>query len=70
MNAVVITTPGGPEVLQIKQVSDPVFGNDEILIKVASAGVNRPDVFQRKGNYPAPEGQWRRNHVGFRLPRV
>jgi len=56
MKAVVITQPGGPEVLQIHDRPKPSFGSDEVLIKVAAAGVNRPDVFQRKGNYPPPPG--------------
>lgn len=56
MKAVVITEPGGPEVLQLQERPTPEIAADEILIKVAAAGVNRPDIFQRKGNYPAPEG--------------
>lgn len=56
MKAIVITAPGGPEVLQLKEVPNPEIALDEILIQVAAAGINRPDVFQRKGNYPAPAG--------------
>jgi NADPH2:quinone reductase len=56
MKAVVITKPGGPEVLQIADRSKPSFGPNEVLVKVAAAGINRPDVFQRKGNYPPPAG--------------
>lgn len=56
MKAIVITQPGGPEVLQPQERSKPNVASDEILIEVAAAGVNRPDTFQRKGNYPAPEG--------------
>jgi NADPH:quinone reductase len=56
MKAVVITQPGGPEVLQMVERPKPEFAADEVLIKVAAAGVNRPDVFQRKGNYPPPSG--------------
>ncbi len=56
MKAVVITHPGGPEVLQIEGRPTPAFSPDEVLIKVAAAGINRPDVFQRKGNYPPPAG--------------
>ena len=56
MKAVVITHPGGPEVLQIEERSKPTFTANEILVKVAAAGINRPDVFQRKGNYPPPAG--------------
>ena len=56
MTAIDITEPGGPEVL--KPVSRPVPkpGQGEILIKVVGAGINRPDVFQRKGAYPPPPG--------------
>jgi NADPH2:quinone reductase len=54
MNAIVITRPGGPEVLQIQERAIPVPAADEVLIQVYAAGVNRPDLFQRKGNYPPP----------------
>jgi len=56
MKAVVITKPGAPEVLQIQDRPRPVPLSHEVLIKVAAAGINRPDVFQRKGNYPPPPG--------------
>jgi NADPH2:quinone reductase len=56
MKAIVITHPGGPEVLQIAERPKPSCGPNEVLVKVAAAGVNRPDVFQRKGNYPPPPG--------------
>ena len=56
MKAIVITSPGGPEVLQLKSYPKPEAGDGEVLIEVRAAGVNRPDIFQRKGNYPAPEG--------------
>jgi len=48
--------PGGPEVLRPEIVPMPVPGAGEVLIKVAYAGVNRPDVLQRKGAYPPPPG--------------
>lgn len=54
MKAVVITHPGAPDVLQIEERLKPAFTTDEVLVKVAAAGINRPDVFQRKGNYPPP----------------
>jgi len=56
MTAIEITTPGGPEVL--KPGSRPVAGPGpgEVLIRVAAAGVNRPDVVQRSGSYPPPPG--------------
>lgn len=48
--------PGGPEVLKLKRGSLPTFDHDEVLIQVAAIGVNRPDIMQREGQYPAPEG--------------
>lgn len=56
MKAIVITQPGGPEVLQLAGRPKPLIAPDEVLIKVIAAGINRPDVFQRKGNYPPPAG--------------
>lgn len=56
MTAIVITQPGGPEVLQPQERSIPTCAPGEVLVKIAAAGVNRPDVYQRKGNYPAPKG--------------
>ena len=56
MKAVVITKPGGPEVLQIQNRPIPVPTENEVLIKIKAAGVNRPDIAQRKGNYPPPPG--------------
>jgi len=56
MKAIIITHPGGPEVLQIAERPVPQIKPDEVLVKVAAAGVNRPDVAQRKGNYPPPAG--------------
>ncbi|WP_259065378.1 NAD(P)H-quinone oxidoreductase [Mucilaginibacter sp. X4EP1] len=56
MKAIIITEPGGPEVLQIDERPKPVCEADEVLVKVYAAGVNRPDVYQRKGNYPPPKG--------------
>ena len=56
MKAIIITKPGGPEVLQIQERATPQPGDNEVLIKVKAAGVNRPDVSQRKGNYPPPAG--------------
>jgi NADPH2:quinone reductase len=54
MKAIVITQSGAPEVLQIQERPKPQYGADEVLVKVAAAGINRPDVSQRKGNYPPP----------------
>lgn len=56
MKAVVITQVGGPEVLRVEERPTPVLRDNEVLIEVRAAGVNRPDIFQRKGNYPAPAG--------------
>jgi NADPH:quinone reductase len=54
MKAVVITQPGPPDVLKIQERLVPVPGEGEVLVKVYAAGVNRPDVSQRKGHYPPP----------------
>jgi NADPH:quinone reductase len=51
-----IGRPGGPEVLVPVERPDPVPGPEEVLIRVTAAGVNRPDVLQRKGAYPPPPG--------------
>lgn len=56
MKAIVISQAGGPEVLQLQERMQPVVAGGELLIRVKAAGINRPDVFQRKGNYPAPVG--------------
>ena len=56
MRAVVAARPGGPEVLQIEMRPRPDPGMREILVRVEAAGVNRPDVHQRQGNYPPPPG--------------
>ncbi len=56
IRAIEISKPGGPENLQLTQRPCPVPACDEVLIKVAAAGVNRPDILQRMGHYPPPEG--------------
>jgi len=56
MNAVAIATPGGPEVLRLTQLPTPKPGSGQLLVKVAAAGVNRPDLAQRAGFYPPPPG--------------
>ena len=56
MLAVDYDEPGGPEVLKLIETDIPNINKDEVLIKVRSAGVNRPDIIQRQGNYPAPPG--------------
>ncbi|WP_072393422.1 NAD(P)H-quinone oxidoreductase [Hyphomicrobium sp. CS1GBMeth3] len=56
MTAIAIQGKGGPEVLVAEERPVPTPGAGQVLIKVAAAGVNRPDVLQRKGLYPAPKG--------------
>jgi NADPH2:quinone reductase len=56
MIAITIAKPGGPEVLQPIDMPPPRPGPREVLIRVAAAGVNRPDLMQREGKYPAPPG--------------
>ena len=56
MKAIIISTPGGPEVLELRDREIPLPSKNQVLIEVKAAGVNRPDVFQRKGNYPPPPG--------------
>ena len=56
MIAIEISTPGGPEVLIPAERPRPACGPGEVIIKVAAAGVNRPDVVQRLGHYPPPPG--------------
>ena len=56
MRAVEIGEPGGPEALRVAELPKPAPAAAEILVKVAAAGVNRPDVLQRMGLYPVPPG--------------
>jgi putative PIG3 family NAD(P)H quinone oxidoreductase len=56
MICVEISQPGGPEVLKLVERPDPEPGSGEVLIRVAAAGINRPDVLQRRGAYPPPPG--------------
>ena len=56
MTAIAIREPGGPDVLEPRQIPRPEPAHGEILIKVAAAGVNRPDTIQRMGLYPPPPG--------------
>jgi putative PIG3 family NAD(P)H quinone oxidoreductase len=56
MRVVEIAAPGGPEQLRLASRPTPKPGKGEVLVKVAAAGVNRPDVLQRKGVYPPPPG--------------
>jgi putative PIG3 family NAD(P)H quinone oxidoreductase len=54
MRALVITAPGGPEVLALREVAAPTPGRGELRVRVRAAGLNRADVLQRRGLYPAP----------------
>ncbi len=56
MKAVVVTRAGGPEVLSLREVPAPEPDAGEILVRVRAAGINRADVLQRMGQYPAPPG--------------
>ena len=56
MTAIGIAAPGGPEVLEAQEMATPRPGRGQVLVRVAFAGVNRPDVLQRMGRYPPPEG--------------
>jgi NADPH2:quinone reductase len=56
MKAIGIEKPGAPEVLKLTELPVPSPGAGELLVKVKAAGVNRPDVLQRKGGYPPPPG--------------
>ena len=56
MNAIDPARPGGPEVLTLERRPVPRPSEGEVLIRVAAAGVNRPDVLQRRGAYPPPRG--------------
>ena len=56
MRAVVISEPGGPDVLKLAEVPDPVAAPGEVLVDVTGAGINRADLMQRQGLYPPPPG--------------
>ena len=56
MRCVEIAAPGGPDVLRLVERPIPVPGRGEVLVRVAAAGVNRPDILQRMGAYPPPPG--------------
>ena len=56
MKAIEISAYGGPEVLRLVERPEPVAGTGELLIQVLASGINRPDVLQRRGLYPAPAG--------------
>ena len=56
MRVVEIAAPGGPEQLRLASRPVPRPAKGEVLVRVAAAGVNRPDILQRKGGYPPPPG--------------
>ena len=56
MRAAVITRPGGPEVLEIREVETPEPQGEQVRVRVRAAGLNRADLAQRRGHYPAPPG--------------
>src|ERR687893_2889705 len=56
MNAVVITRPGDPEVLELREVERPEPGAGEVLVRVHATALNRADLLQREGRYPPPPG--------------
>src|SRR5450631_3856126 len=56
MTVIEIAAPGGPEQLKPNKRPVPRPGDQEVLVRVAAAGVNRPDVMQRQGRYPPPPG--------------
>ena len=56
MNAIVISAPGGPDVLQLAEVPDPSAAPGEVLVHVHATAVNRADLMQRAGHYPPPPG--------------
>jgi putative PIG3 family NAD(P)H quinone oxidoreductase len=56
MHAVWISTPGGPEALEIREVGRPIINNDQVLVRVRASSLNRADLLQRQGKYPPPPG--------------
>ena len=57
MQAVIFDEPGGPDVLKVGQVADPVPGGDQLLVRVRATALNRADTLQRQGLYPPPPGE-------------
>src|SRR5580692_7928006 len=56
MRAIVIAKPGGPEVLELREVATPAASRGEVRVRVRATAVNRADLLQRMGRYPAPPG--------------
>jgi tumor protein p53-inducible protein 3 len=57
MKAIVITEPGGPENLALRDVPDPLVGENQILVDIRATALNRADLLQRRGVYPPPKGE-------------
>ncbi len=68
MRAVVMREPGGPDVLHVAEIETPEPRSQDVLIKVTAAGVNGPDLVQRRGHYPPPEGA--SPHLGLEVSGV
>ncbi len=56
MKAAIITKPGGPEVLEVREAPQPKPAADQVLVRVRASALNRADLLQRQGRYPAPPG--------------
>jgi len=69
MRAVVVSQPGSPDVLQLRSVSAPSPGRGEVRVQVRAAGINRADLLQRRGLYPAPPG-WPQDIPGLEYAGV
>lgn len=69
MRAVVITEPGDPDVLEVREVDAPTPGPGEVLVRIGSSGINRADLLQRQGRYPAPPG-WPEDVPGLEFAGV
>src|SRR5262245_50745367 len=65
MQAIAVTTAGGPEVLRLTSVPDPTLTSEQILVRVRATALNRADVMQRMGNYAPPPGE--SNILGLEL---
>ena len=56
MKAIVITALGGPDVLQLQDVAEPVAKAGHVVVRIAASAVNRADTYQRHGTHPVPQG--------------
>jgi len=69
MTAVVMTEPGDPDVLELREVERPSPGPEDLLVRVSSSGINRADLLQRRGRYPVPPG-WPTDILGLEFAGV